>query len=176
MSTAWRGDDVLLVEPWGGVTARLGRRAVVPVVALALSGLPGTAWAGFLPSLWLRVPVAVVGLLGLALWGLGVANVARSRRVLLVVRGTGSMERPRSIQEVWLRRPVEWVAGRRITVTVEPALPGLSSADPRVTLTGEGGIHRIPLYGADPEAWVAQANATLRSRNVVLVLEAPPEA
>jgi hypothetical protein len=174
MSTVWRGSEVLWREPWWAVITRVLRRGAIAALALLLSGLPGTSWTGLLSGLWVRVPVAMLGILGLSLFVLGLANLARSKRVVLTIMGTGSVERPRSIQEVWLRRPQEHVVGARIAVTSEGPAFGPSGAEPYVTLEAEGAIKRVPLFRTKPEVFVARVNAVAKSRGVTFVLADVP--
>ncbi len=173
MSTVWRGSEVLWREPWGSVIGRTLRRGVIAALALLLSGLPGTAWTGISPYTWLRIPFAIIGLLWGLLFVLAVANVARSRRIVLMIMGTGSVERPRSIQEVWLRRPHEVVMGRTITVTPPSQSYRITRAEPYVVLSGEGAIKGVPLFRTDPAAFVEQVNAISRARGVTFVLAEP---
>lgn len=177
MSVAWQNPLVLWREPWMAVARRIVGRAVSPIVAFGLAGVPGSPWAGLLPWTWLRVVVWVIGALALVLWLLAVANVFTRRRIRLVRMPTGSLERPPSIQERMLGSQREFVAGRDIDVSVEYAPLGNQPSDPRVTLRGrgEGGgvISRMPLHGADPDRWVAQMNSLLEGTSVLHL--APPE-
>ncbi len=173
MSTAWRGSEVLWREPGHIVAARIGRRLGIAALGFVLSGVPGTAWTGPAPWLWFRIPFLIVGLLGLVLLVLAVANAVRRRRVILAIMGTGSVERPRSIQEMWLRRPQEYVMGRTITVTPHPLVFRPSASEPYVTLSGEGGIPRVPLFLTKPEAFIEQVNEIAKGRGVTFVLAEP---
>lgn len=176
MSTVWRGSEVLWREPWRSVAGRTIRRGVIAALALLLSGLPGTAWTGISPYTWLRIPLAIIGVLWGLLFVLAIANVARSRRIVLMVMGTGSIERPRSIQEVWLRRPQEVVMGRTITVTPPSSSYRITRAEPYVVLSGEGAIKGVPLFRTDPAAFVERVNAISRTRGVTFVLAEPAAA
>ncbi len=113
---------------------------------------------------WLpvRVVVAAIGMLALLLWVLAFANVARNKRVLLVLRGTGALERPKSIQESWLRRPQEYAVGRSIAVKEHLSVGSPTASEPRITLVGEGSIPRIPLFGTKAVDFVEQMNARSR--------------
>jgi hypothetical protein len=144
-------------------------------LALLLSGLPGTSWTGISPYTWLRIPLAILGVLWGLLFILAIANVVRSRRVVLIVMGTGSIERPRSIQEVWLRRPLEVVTGRTITVIPPAQAYRITRAEPYVTLSGEGAIKGVPLFRTEPEDFVSRVNAVSKPRGVTFVV-APPSA
>jgi hypothetical protein len=118
--------------------------------------------------LWLRLVIFVITLLWLTLWVLAIANVIRNRRVQLVCMPTGSIERPRSIQEGWLKVPQEFAIGKVITVAQE--MPQVySRAEPRVTLSAEGSIRRVPLHGTSVEDFIAETNATLKGRGITLV-------
>ncbi len=171
MSTVWQGDTVLLREPWNSVSARIARRAVFAIVFLVLSGVPGTPWTGLVSPLALRVPLALLGALSLLLWVLAIVNVWMNQRVLLVVRGTGAIERPRSVQERWLRRPQEYAIGKKIAVAEHFLVGHQRASDPRITLTGEGTVPRVPLFRTAPADFVAEANAALKGRGIILVLE-----
>jgi hypothetical protein len=167
MSTAWRGSVVLLREPPSAFWSRFGYRLFI-AAALALA-------AYVLPWAWLAVPVWIFAGLMALLAVLAIANIIKNRRALLVLTGAGSIEWPKSIQEIVLRRPVDWVAAREIVLTHPPiaAMPG--QADPRITLSdGERSIERVPLYGKAPAEFVDEANALLVGRGVTLRFEAPP--
>jgi hypothetical protein len=114
------------------------------------------------------------------LWGLlfvlAIANVVRSKRIVLMIMGTGSVERPRSIQEVWLRRPQEVVMGRTITVTPPASSYRITRAEPYVVLSGEGAIKGVPLFRTEPATFVERLNAIARSRGVAFVLGEPAAA
>ena len=171
MSTAWKGPIVLLREPMAAFWSRLGYR-------LMLAAVLGLA-ASYMPYAWIAAPIWVLaGLMGL-LAVLAVANILKNKRALLVHMGSGSIEWPKSYQEILLRRPLTWVAGREITVVYPPvaALPG--KTDPRITLSdGERSIERVPLYGMAPSVFVEAANVLLAGRGTVLTFEPPavPEA
>lgn len=174
MSVAWREPLVLWREPWSAFAARVGRRTIIPVAVLVLSGVPGTAWTGIVPPVWLRVPLFVIGLLGVVLWSLAFVNLVLNRRVLLVQMPTGSIERPRSLQERVVKIPQEFVIGSTVVVTVDP--PQMASkSEPRITLTAEGKVARVPLFGTSPEDFVVAANAALKGRGTVLNLYIPDD-
>ena len=167
MSTAWKGPVVLLREPASALWSRLGYR-------LLLTGLLALA-AWYAPWALLAAIAWTFAVLMALLAALAVANVVKNKRVVLVHTGAGSIEWPRSIQEILLRRPLTWVAGRDIAVVHPPvaAMPG--KADPRVTL-GDGTrlIERVPLYGMAPATFVEAANGLLTGRGTSLHLEEPP--
>lgn len=166
MSTAWKGPVVLLREPASAFWSRFGYR-------LLMAGVLGLA-ASYMPYAWLAAPIWLFAGLMALLAVLAVANIVKNKRALLVHTGAGSIEWPRSIQEIVLRRPLTWVAGASIEVTHPPvaALPG--KLDPRITLSdGERTIERVPLYGAPPEAFVEAANTALAGRGTTLHF-APP--
>ena len=170
MSTAWKGSVVLLREPASAFWSRFGYRLFI-AAALALAAL-------YVPWAWLAVPVWIFAGLMTLLAVLAIANIVKNKRALLVLTGAGSIEWPKSIQEIVLRRPLDWVAGREIVVTHPPvaAMPG--KADPRITLSdGARTIHRVPLYGKAPEAFVGEANALLKGRDTSLLFVLPePDA
>lgn len=170
MSTAWKGSVVILREPASAFWSRFGYRLFI-AAALALA-------AAFVPWMWLAIPVWVLSGLMALLALLAIVNIARNKRTLLVLTGAGSIEWPQSVQEIVLRRPLEWVAGREISVTYPPVATMPGQADPRITLSdGERLIERVPLYGVDPEAFVASANALIKGRGTTLVYVAPePDA
>jgi hypothetical protein len=148
---------------------------VTAALALLLSGMPGTSWEGISPYTWLRIPFVIIGVLWGLLFLLAIANVVRSRRVVLMVMGTGSIERPRSIQEAWLRRPQEVVTGRTITVTPPTQAYRITRSEPYVVLSGDGEIKGVPLFRTEPEDFVARVNEVSKPRGVTFVL-APPSA
>lgn len=166
MSTAWKGPVVLLREPPSAFWARLGYR-------LMLAAVLGLA-ASYMPYAWLAVPIWVLAGLVALLALLAVVNLAKNERALLVFTGAGSIEWPRSIQEILLRRPLTWVAGPVVVVTQPPvnAVPG--RMDPRVTLTaGDRAVAHVPLYGLSPADFVTAANAALAGRGTELRFDAP---
>lgn len=174
MSLAWQDAVALWREPWRGVAARLGRRAVLPAVAALLAGIPGTGADGVVSVGWLRAVVLVVGALGLLLWVLALLNLAVNRRVLLRRMPTGTLERPRSLQERALRIPIEWVGGPAVEVAPMPGRVMVGMAEPRVNLTGDGkGILGLPLYGADLEEFAAWVNEALEGRGPRVVVAEP---
>lgn len=160
---------MLLREPPSAFWSRFGYR-------LVLTGVLAVA-AVLMPYVWLAVPIWILAGLMAVLALLAIVNIVRNKRALLVHQGSGSIEWPRSVQEIVLRRPVAWVAGSEIAVVQPPvtSLPG--SADPRITLSdGERSIVNVPLYGVAPQAFVDAANAVLVGRGTVLRLEAPSDA
>ncbi len=175
MSTAWMAPVPVWREPWRAVAIRVVGRAIMPGILVWLAGVPGTPWVGAAPWLWLRIGAFIFALPGVFLWVVAIANVARNKRVLLTLMPTGSIERPRSIQEKWMKLPQEYAIGKTVTVTQEPGR-FVSRAEPRVTLRADGTVSRIPLWGTTPEDFVAQANARLKGRGVSLVLVVPEEA
>ena len=176
MSTVWRGSEVLWREPWGSAAWRALRQGVTAGLALLLSGLPGTTWTGISPYTWLRLPLAILGVLWALLFLLAIANIVRGRRVVLMIMGTGSIEQPRSIQEVWLRRPREVVTGRTITVTPPAHAYRITRAEPYVVLSGDGQISGVPLFRTEPEDFVTRVNAIAGPRGVTFVVAERPES
>ena len=174
MSLAWKAPVVLWREPWKAVGARLLGRAVMPALTLWLTGVPGTKWSGTIPWLPLRLLVFVISVFTVLLWLVAIGNLLMNRRVVLKLMPTGSIERPRSLQEKLFRVRQEYAIGKKVTVMQEPAQL-ISQAEPRVTLSAEGTVRRIPLYRTDPTVFVETMNALLKSRGIRLVLEEPPE-
>lgn len=172
MSMVWMAPVVLRREPWSAVGMRMLGRILLPAAWLWLSGIPGTAWTGAIPWAWLRAIAFVFAVASVGFYVLGIANVVVNRRVLLVLRPTGSLERPRSLQQRVFKAKQEYAIGREITVTPEPA-EMYGRTRPRVTLSAEGTIKRLPLFGTDPADFVAQANVALKGRGVTLVLVEP---
>lgn len=169
MSTVWMLPVVLLREPRSAVVVRLLGRAVVPALGLWLAGVPGTPWTGTIDWFILRIPVFAVAAVTANLWVFSVLNVFVNKRVVLRCMPTGSIERPRSLQERLLRIPQEYVIGKRVAVT--PGHPQfMSRTEPKVTLSADGTIKRIPLHGTKTEDFVAQANALLKARNITFEL------
>ena len=163
---------VLLREPWRAILRRFAIRLAILVVGLAFAGIPGV-WSGLVasPVLWgLGSLIALVGALFVIL---SLANLARTRRALLVLEPSGAIARPASVQEGWLKRPVERVEGADVVVT--PTLNAVmgSRADPRVTLASGGrSIADVPLWGMSVEDFVARTNALLDGKRLRYV---PPE-
>ncbi|GIG55542.1 hypothetical protein [Demequina activiva] len=152
---------VLLREPWHAILRRLAVRVAILLGGLAFAGIPGV-WVGLVASPVLWGLGSLVALLGALFVVLSLANLVRTRRALLVLEPSGAIRRPASVQEGWLKRPVERVEGADVVVT--PALSSVmgSKADPRVTLTAGGrSIADVPLWGVDVEDFVARTNALL---------------
>jgi len=166
MSTVWKGDLVLHREPTSALWLRLGGRILRASLSVAI------AW--FAPWTWLRV-VGIVLAVAFALLAIAtLINWVRLNGVLLVLRGTGSIERPRSIQEIILRRPVEQVVGADVVVESElVVVPGRAGARVRLT-AGDTSIVHIPLYGDEPEPWVERTNELLVGRETRLRYVPPP--
>ena len=100
---------------------------------------------------------------------LAIANLARNRGVLLRLRSDGELEWPRSIQEVVLRRSADRVGGPVVRVKVEADHPGISQADPRVTLLGaERKIGFLPLHGTSVEDFITHVNSVLAVHSIRL--------
>lgn len=176
MSTAWRLPVVLWREPWRAVVARILGRIVAPAVLLWLAGVPGTPLTGAIPWLPLRIPVFLIAALAVLLWFFAILNLLVNRRVVLKLMPTGSIERPRSLQEKLFKVPQEYAIGKIVTVTPGPG-QFISQSEPRVNLSAEGTVHRIPLFKGDPAVFVAGVNALLKDRGIKFVLagpEAPP--
>jgi len=160
MSTTWKGDVVLLREPASALWLRLGGRI------LRASLCAAAAWIA--PWTWLRAFAIVLTVLATLLVVASIVNWVRGQGVLLVLRGTGSIERPRSIQEVVLRRPVEHVVGDDVVVESElVVVPGRAGERMRL-IAGDTRIGRLPLYGDTPEAWTERTNELLAGRTTRL--------
>ncbi len=98
---------------------------------------------------------------------LAIANLIRNRGVLLRLRDDGTLEWPRSIQEVVMARKVDRVDGPVVQVKTEADHPGISRADPRVTLIGsEMKIGFLPLHGTSVDDFIAHANAVLAPHRI----------
>ena len=98
---------------------------------------------------------------------LAVANLLRNRGVLLRLRDDGTLEWPRSIQEMVRGRRVDRVDGPVIQVKTEADHPGISRADPRVTLIGpELKIGFLPLHGTSVDDFIAHANDVLSAHRI----------
>jgi hypothetical protein len=167
LSTAWRGDLVLWREPPSAVLWRIGRRSLLPALAAA-------SWLLGMPS-WLSIVLSVFALVPALLIVLALVNLVKNKRVLLVLRGSGAIEWPTSVQEVVLRRDADFVAGPEVTVTPHAVLPMGAASEPRVTLTaGETEIPRLPLHGIEPAAFVEVVNTRLAGRDCRLVLAEQP--
>ncbi|WP_297081215.1 hypothetical protein [uncultured Demequina sp.] len=175
MSDALPATPVILHrEPWNAVWRRLGFRSAILGAGLLLGGVPG-AWGGLAGGGPLRAVGWLVGLVGLVFVFLSVANLARNDRALLRLDATGAIERPPSVQETWLGRPLEAVRGTDIEVTEAIISVVPSRADPRVTLTsGEAAVRDVPLHGVGAEDFVAHANALTADWGVRWRYVAPP--
>ena len=152
---------VLLREPWRAILRRFAIRLAILAVGVAFAGIPG-AWAGLVASPVLWGLGGLVALIGMLFVFLSLANLVRTRRALLVLEPSGAIMRPPSVQEVWLKRPVERVGGDEVVVT--PTLNAVmgSAADPRVTLSvGARSIADVPLWGVSIDDFVARTNAKL---------------
>jgi len=166
MSTAWKGPAVILREPRIALWRRFGIRLASAAVLFA------AFW--FAPWTWLEI-VAMTGFVVATLFVvLTFVNVAKNRRVMLTHTASGAIVSPRSVQEIFLRRPQAWVAGADIVVTEPGFTAPIGRAYPFVILSaGNRRIERVPLYGVAPEEFVKQANATLEGRGMRLRYVAP---
>lgn len=167
MSTAWKSDVVLLREPSSALWLRLGGRILRASAAAVLAFFVPWAWLSWL--FWVVTVFFALLVIATAI------NWARGRGVMLVLRGSGAVERPRSVQELVLRRPLEYVAGADIAVEEDFVIvPGRAGA--RMTLrSGDQAIVRTPLYGEEPREWVDRANVLAEGRGVTFrFVERPP--
>jgi len=161
MSLAWKGPVVLVREPSSAGALRLARRAGLGSLWLV------AAWFVSIPAL--RVLFIIFGVGALAFAALAAINLARNKRVVLELTASGVLERPRSLQETWLRTPPQTVAGREVSVGESEFAIVKAAGDPRVTFTaGEQSLARVPLYGEDVAAFVERANGLLAGRDVTL--------
>ena len=166
MSVAFRDPVVLWREPVAASARRLAWRAAFAALWIVLGGIPGV-FVGIVPWNWLRVVMWVFALIAMLHFLLAIANLARNRRAILRLMGTGSIEWPASVQEKWLRRPPEWVEGPFVTVAPELGQITGSKAEPRVTLVGGlRTIRRLPLHGATLETFVETVNAAGNAHGV----------
>jgi|GEM_PF-765995 len=100
---------------------------------------------------------------------LAVANLVRNKGVLLRLRDDGTLEWPRSLQEVVLGRTIDRVDGPVIQVKTEADHPGISRADPRVTLIGPAlKIGFLPLHGTSVDDFIAHANKVLAPHRIIV--------
>jgi len=166
MSVVFRDPVVLWREPVMASVRRLAGRAGLAALWIVLGGIPGV-FVGLVPWTWLRAVMWILAAIAILHFVLGIANLVRNRRVLLRLMGTGSIEWPKSVQERWLRLPLEWVEGPFVTVAPELGQITGSKAEPRVTLVGGlRTIRRLPLYGATLETFVETANAAGNAHGV----------
>lgn len=128
----------------------------------------------YAPWTWLRVVAMALFVVLVLLVVLTFVNAGLNRRVILTHTASGAIVWPRSVQEMLLRRPQEWVAGSDIVVTEPSFTAPIGRAYPFVILSaGDRRIERVPLYGVSPAEFVKQANATLEGRGVLLRYVAP---
>lgn len=144
-------DTVLWREPRSASVWRVAGRAGMGLVWLYVARV--VPWT---PVAWVLIAFACVAFAHALL---AIANLARHRGVVLRVRQDGLIEWSRSLQEVVLRRPLDAVDGPRIEVVLEADHPGVSRADPRVTLKGATrSIRYLPLHGTRVEVFIERAN------------------
>lgn len=162
MSVAWMAPLPVWKEPlWASILRVLGRLALAAAWAVG---------AGLAPSPAVSVVLWICAGLALAHTILAVANRLRNGGVLLQLMGSGTLEWPQSLQEKWLRRPVDYVDGTAIEVIPVEPLPLRAPAAPHVTLVGASHeIERLPLYRRTVAEFMAEANEILASRGVALV-------
>ncbi len=162
MSIAWMAPLPVWREPlWASVLRIAGRLVLAGVWAVGALRAP---WWGLAVILW------VFAGLSIAHAAIGVANRIKNHGVLLQLMGTGTLEWPQSLQEKWLRRPVDWVDGTAIEVLPVEPLPLKVPAAPHVTLVGATHeLARLPLYRRTMAEFMDEANTIMASRGVALV-------
>jgi len=166
MSTAFRESVVLWREPVAAMLRRITGRALVTVVLLALSGVPGFV-QGLIPWQWLAVVVWLCAVVAMMQLVVALLNWGRKKRVILVLQPSGSIEWPQSYQEIWLRRPLDYVSGRVVRVTQVQARQPFMLASPRVTLTdGERLLRDVPLFGVTLPTFLETVNALTEPHGV----------
>lgn len=162
MSVAWMAPLPVWREPLWASILRAGVRLLLAAVWFTAAVL--VPWKG--PKLIF----AFFALIALAHAALAVANRMKNRGVLLQLMGSGALEWPSSIQERWLRRPVDWVDGAAIEVVPIDPIPVRAPAAPHVTLVGPGHeIERLPLYRRTIAEFMDEVNALLAPRGIVLM-------
>jgi hypothetical protein len=155
---------VLWREPAWASALRVGIRLLVALGWLALGLL--APWAWLLPLLWLFALVA------LAHAALAVANRIKNGGVMLRLMGSGAIEWSPSIQEQWMKRPIDFVDGSRIEVIVEQPIPVPAPAAPHVTLKGATHqISRLPLYRRSVTDFLERLNSLTAERGIRWVEE-----
>lgn len=149
-------------EPCGASAWRVGGRAALGAWWLFL--------ALVLPWVLLKGLFAMFAGLAFAHAALAVANLWRNGGVVLRLMPSGDLQWPRSYQEAWLRRTPDRVDGPRIEVILEPDHPGISRAEPRVTLRGPSAqIAHLPLHGVRLETFIERANVVVEPHGIVFV-------
>lgn len=164
MSLAWMAPVPVWVEPTRASAVRIGYRVAIAVVwAVAAVAVP---W-------WpLSILLSLFSVVALAHAALAVANLRRNKGVLLRLMGTGTLEWPRSLQEEWLKKGVDWVDGPVIEVVEIPSPQVTFPTGPHVNLVGSSAtISRFPLHGASVSTFVAHVNALVSERGVTFVPE-----
>lgn len=164
MSDAWREPVTVWTEPTSASVVRVAQRGL-------LAGLWGTL-ALLVPLDWLAVVFLVFAAVSFMHALLAIANLARNKGVLLRLTGSGTLEWPQSLQEIWLGRPVEWVDGKDIYVMTLDKIGVPSRTEPRITLKGAThNLVNLPLYRVSVEDFVKQANEVLAERGIALRTE-----
>lgn len=164
MSVAWMAPVVLWREPLWASALRVGVRLVISVAWLVLSLIA--------PWMWLTAVLGAFGGLAFAHAALAVANRVKNKGVMLRLMGSGTIEWPQSLQERWLRRPIEYVDGARVEVIIVEPVPAPAPAAPHVTLKGATHqITRMPLYRRTVAEFMESMNARTAERGIALVDE-----
>lgn len=148
-------------EPTSASVVRVAGRALLAgvwsVAALWVS------WAWLSTVFWVFATLAILHTV------LAIANLVRNKGVLLRLTNSGTLEWPQSYQEMWLRRPREWVDGTRITVVELPGMDVPSRVEPRVTLKGAThDLLNLPLYRASVGDFCKTVNEQVAQRGIVL--------
>lgn len=164
MSDAWRDSVPVWAEPTSASVIRVAQRGL-------LAGLWGTL-ALFVPWAWLSLLLMVFAAIAFLHAVLAIANLARNKGVLLRLTGAGTIEWPQSLQEIWLRRPIEWVDGKDIYVVSLDKMGVPSRTEPRITLKGAThNLVNLPLYRVSVEDFAKRANEVLADRGITLHTE-----
>jgi len=121
------------------------------------------AWAPLRALLFVFAAIAFAHAL------VAVANLVRNRGVLLALGEDGALVWPRSIQETLLMRSADVVHGPRIAVKLEADHPGISRADPRVSLIGDADrIPFLPLHGTSVDDFIARIRVVLEPHGFIV--------
>lgn len=166
MSDAWRDNVPVWTEPVWASVIRVAQRGL-------LAGLWATL-ALFVPERWAFVATIFMVLSAFAFLHavLAIANLARNKGVLLRLTPSGTLEWPQSLQETWLRRPLEWVDGKEILVVSLDRMGVPSRTEPRVTLKGATqDLVNLPLYRTSVDDFADRVNARIGDRGVTVITQ-----
>jgi hypothetical protein len=166
MSDAWRGNVPVWSEPVWASVIRVAQRGLLAGLLATLALLVPERWA-FVATFF-----AVLSVFAFFHAVLAIANLARNKGVLLQLTGSGTLEWPQSLQEIWLRRPVDWVDGKEILVVSLEGMGVPSRTEPRVTLKGATqDLVNLPLYRTSVEDFADQVNARIGDRGVTVITQ-----